>query len=158
MNGLERRPGVTVSLPPYANAIVFPLLCRRLEGCLGTLASQRYDSEKFEVIVVDDGSGNVPERGVMASTGDFNCGRCAYHFRRALARRKGPALKLEPLGFYGRPRSYSLVALRGRRAMAATAPFAAAQIATAFAFICEALTGTAIPHTYAAGRSNDPAL
>jgi hypothetical protein len=88
----------------------------------------------------------------------FNYGRGAYHVRRALAPRRGQALKQEPLGFYSRLLAYPFVALRGRRrALTPAGLLPAAQTATGFGFVCDALVGTAIPQPNTAGRTNEPA-
>ena len=86
----------------------------------------------------------------------FNHGRGAHYFRRARAQNAG--LRLEPLMFYRRLLGYPFLALQGPRALTTAALLAMAQIATGFGFICEAITGTSIRSTEAAGRTGERAV
>lgn len=88
----------------------------------------------------------------------FNHGRGAHYFRRARAQNAGQRLSLEPLMFYRRLLGYPFLALRGPRALTTAALLAMAQIATGFGFICEAITGTSIRSTEAAGRTGERAV
>ena len=55
----ESRPFLSVVIPTYARAC-------QLSVCLSMLAAQDYPRDRFEVLVVDDGSPTSPEAGVAA--------------------------------------------------------------------------------------------
>jgi len=81
-------------MPTPLFSVIVPTFRRPsfLEGCLGALASQRYSPERFEVIVVDDGGGSVPERAVMAWTGAMQVKLITQrHAGPATARNRGAA-------------------------------------------------------------------
>ena len=60
-------------MPTPLFSIIVPTFQRpsQLEGCLTALARQRCSPERFEVIVVDDGSDTLPARAVTAWNGSI---------------------------------------------------------------------------------------
>src|ERR1051326_5741880 len=81
-------------MPPPLFSVIVPTFRRPsfLEGCLGAVAIQRSSLERFEVIVVDDGGGSVPERAVMAWTGAMQVKLITQrHAGPATARNRGAA-------------------------------------------------------------------
>src|SRR5438270_266452 len=53
-------------MPTHLFSIIVPSFQRpsQLEGCLSALTGQRYAPERYEIIIVDDGSDAVPEDAV----------------------------------------------------------------------------------------------
>jgi len=70
---LITRNVVDSQMPTPLFSIIVPTFQRpsQLEGCLTALARQRYSPERFEVIVVDDGSDTLPDRAVTAWNGSI---------------------------------------------------------------------------------------
>ena len=61
----ESRPFISVIIPTYERA-------GQLSVCLGALAAQDYPWDRFEVLVVDDGSATSPEAEVAAFLDQLN--------------------------------------------------------------------------------------